>query len=286
MRADLAVRPDLWAYDLSAEDIAALEAGAYRFRQTGMPLVIISKQSVLPAPLDKRFFQHFPVWRWLLDYCLPLCSRPPYRIAMSDHLLQRPALFIDFTRGAVEHRRRFGGGRGQALARAVGMKPGVTPAIVDATAGLGRDSFLLATLGAEVTMIERNDVIHALLADALARAYDLGGVYRDIVGRMCLVHGDAISLLSTLEPSVVLVDPMHPQRSKSALVKAEMRQVRSIVGTDDDKAMLITAAIAAATKRAVVKWPAKLPLPAGVPAASHQISGKTTRYDVFVRHRH
>ena len=63
MRADLAVRPDLWAYDLSAEDIAALEAGAYRFRQTGMPLGTISKQSVLHAPLDKRFFQHFPVWR-------------------------------------------------------------------------------------------------------------------------------------------------------------------------------------------------------------------------------
>ena len=204
---------------------------------------------------------------------------------MSDHPPQRPPLFIDFTSGAVEHRRRFGGGLGQALARAVGMKPGVTPAIVDATAGLGRDSFLLASLGAEVTMIERNDAIHALLADALARAHDAGGVYRDIVGRMRLLHGDAIRLLPTLAPAVVLVDPMHPPRGKSALVKAEMRQVRSIVGTDDDKVMLITAAIAAATKRAVVKWPAKLPLPTGVPAASHQIAGKTTRYDVFMRHR-
>ena len=86
---------------------------------------------------------------------------------MSDYLPQLPPLFIDFTSGVVEHRRRFGGGRGQALARAVGMKPGVTPAIVDATAGLGRDSFLLASLGAEVTMIERDDAIYALLADAL-----------------------------------------------------------------------------------------------------------------------
>ena len=205
---------------------------------------------------------------------------------MSDYPPQPPPLFIDFTSGVVEHRRRFGGGRGQALARAMGMKPGVTPAIVDATAGLGRDSFLLASLGAEVTMIERDDAIYELLADALARAHDAGGVYRDIVRRMRLLHGDAIRLMPTLAPAVVMVDPMHPPRGKSALVKAEMRQLRSIVGTDDDKVMLINAAIAAATKRAVVKWPAKLPLPADVPNASHQIAGKTTRYDVFMRQRH
>ena len=205
---------------------------------------------------------------------------------MSDYPPQPPPLFIDFTSGVVEHRRRFGGGRGQALARAVGMKPGVTPVIVDATAGLGRDSFLLASLGAEVTMIERDDAIYALLADALARAHDAGGVYRDIVRRMRLLHGDAIRLMETLAPAVILVDPMHPPRGKSALVKAEMRHLRSIVGTDDDKVMLINAAIAAAKKRAVVKWPAKLPLPADVPTASHQIAGKTTRYDVFMRQRH
>lgn len=204
---------------------------------------------------------------------------------MSDYLPQPPSLFIDFTSGVVEHRRRFGGGRGQALARAVGMKPGVTPVIVDATAGLGRDSFLLASLGAEVTMIERDEAIYGLLADALARAHDAGGVYRDIVRRMRLLHGDAIRLMPTLAPAVVLVDPMHPPRGKSALVKAEMRQLRSIVGTDDDKVILINAAIAAATKRAVVKWPAKLPLPTDVPNASHQIAGKTTRFDVFMRQR-
>ena len=91
--------------------------------------------------------------------------------------------------------------------------------------------------------------------------------------------------MPALAPAVVLVDPMHPSRGKSALVKVEMRQLRSIVGTDEDKVTLINAAIAAATKRAVVKWPAKLPLPADVPTASHQITGKTTRFDVFMRQR-
>jgi len=207
-------------------------------------------------------------------------------IEKHPEMLRIKPLCIDFTDERSEFGRRFGQWHKQALARAVGMKHGVTTSIVDATAGLGRDSFLLATLGAEVTMIERNDAIHALLADALARAHDAGGVYRDIVGRMRLLHGDAIRLLPTLAPAVVVVDPMHPPRGKSALVKAEMRQVRSIVGTDDDKVMLINAAIAAAAKRAVVKWPAKLQLPEGVPTASHQIAGKTTRFDVFMRHRH
>ena len=65
------------------------------------------------------------------------------------------ALRVDFVTGAVAHRLRFGGGRGQDLAKAMGLRAGKTPKIVDATAGLGRDSFLLASLGAEVTMIER-----------------------------------------------------------------------------------------------------------------------------------
>jgi 16S rRNA (guanine1516-N2)-methyltransferase len=56
-------------------------------------------------------------------------------------------LRIDFTSGAVAHRLRFGGGRGQALPKAIGLKGGKTPDVVDATAGFGRDSFLLASLG-------------------------------------------------------------------------------------------------------------------------------------------
>jgi len=193
-------------------------------------------------------------------------------------------LSIDFTSGAIEHRRRFGGGRGQALARAVGIKPGVTPPIVDATAGLGRDSFLLASLGAEVMLIERNDTIHAMLAVAIATAVAAGGAHAEIARRMTLLHGDSKSLLSGLSPVVVLVDPMHPPRAKSALVKAEMRRLRAVVGDDEDKVALINAALAAASSRVVVKWPAKEPLPPSLPPPSHTIAGKTTRYDVFMRH--
>ncbi len=191
-------------------------------------------------------------------------------------------LSIDFTSGAVAHRRRFGGGRGQALARAVGMKAGRTPAVVDATAGLGRDAFLLASLGARVTLIERCQPVHAALTAALERARSHDET-RDIAARMTVVHGDARFLLPDLEPEVVLIDPMHPPRRTRALVKQPMRRLREIVGNDTDARALIETALGAAHNRVVVKWPRKAALPDGLPAPSHRITGKTTRFDVFMR---
>ena len=86
------------------------------------------------------------------------------------------SLVCDFVGGAVNHRLRFGGGRGQNLARAAGLKPGVNPHIIDATAGLGRDAFLLASLGAKVTLIERSPIMYDLLKEGMERARDTGGI--------------------------------------------------------------------------------------------------------------
>lgn len=191
-------------------------------------------------------------------------------------------LVCDFTGGAVAHRFRFGGGRGQALPKAVGMKGGNTPRVVDSTAGLGRDAFLLASLGAEVTLIERSPEMHNLLAEGLARARKAGGEVADVIDRMTLLHGDARDLLPDLSPEVVLVDPMHPMRKKSALVKHEMRLIREIVGTDADSAELMTVALATARKRVVLKWPLRADPMDGIRSASHQIRGKSTTYQVFM----
>ncbi len=191
-------------------------------------------------------------------------------------------LKVDFVNGAVGHRLRFGGGRGQALAKAMGLRAGKTPKIVDATAGLGRDSFLLASLGAQVVMIERSAEMHALLADGMDRAFQEGGAFREIVDRMTLLHGDAKDLLPGLNSEAILIDPMHPPRKSSALVKQELRLVREIVGTDDDAADLVRVALDHASKRVVLKWPQKAdPIP-GIRPWSHQILGKSTRYDVFM----
>lgn len=192
------------------------------------------------------------------------------------------SLVCDFTGGAMAHRLRFGGGRGQALARAVGLRSGKTPAVVDATAGLGRDAFVLASLGVAVTLIERSAEVHRLLQEGLARARDAGGQFAEAAARMTLLHGDARDLLAGLAPEVVLVDPMHPPRRKSALVKEEMRLLRDLVGSDEDQTELMRAALAAARKRVVLKWPLRAePMP-GIAPPSHQIVGKSTRYDVFM----
>ena len=191
-------------------------------------------------------------------------------------------LVVDFVGGAVAHRFRFGGGRGQALPKAVGMKSGKTPNVVDATAGLGRDAFLLASLGATVTLIERSDEMHRLLADGMERARLAGGEVAEVIARMTLLHGDAKVLLPDLSPDVVLVDPMHPPRKNSALVKKEMRQIREIVGTDQDSSELMRVALECANKRVVLKWPQKAEPMSGIRAPSHQITGKSTRYDVFM----
>lgn len=192
-------------------------------------------------------------------------------------------LIVDFVGGPVGHRFRSGEGRGQALARAVGLSRGVVPEIVDATAGLGRDAFLLASLGAKVTLIERSEKIYNLLVDGLARARAEGGRYAETVARMNLLHGDSCELLPELNPQVVLVDPMHPPRGNTALVKKEMRQIREIVGTDSDAEKLMHIALEHAQNRVILKWPLRAEPMSGIRKPSHQILGKSTRYDVFVK---
>ena len=189
---------------------------------------------------------------------------------------------VDFVGGAVGHRLRSGEGRGQALPKAAGFTKGRTPYVVDATAGLGRDAFLLASLGANVTLIERSAEMHAHLQEGIARAKAEGGVYEEIASRMTLLHGDSRELLKTLSPDVVVVDPMHPPRHNSALVKKEMRVLRDVVGADPDQRELMEAALQSARRRVVLKWPLRAAPMEGLQKPSHQISGKNTRYDVFM----
>jgi 16S rRNA (guanine1516-N2)-methyltransferase len=191
-------------------------------------------------------------------------------------------IVIDFVGGAVGFRLRSGEGRGQPLPRACGMAKGAMPTIVDATAGMGRDAFFLASLGAEVTLIERSPQVHAALDRAMIAARNHSDDLAAIIARMTLLLGDSRELLPTLSPEVVLVDPMHPERTKSALVKKQMRDLRDVVGADPDAHELMDAALAAAQNRVVLKWPLRAAPIVGLRKPSHQILGKTTRYDVFV----
>ena len=189
---------------------------------------------------------------------------------------------IDFVGGAVGHRFRTSAGQVQVLHKAAGFSKGIVPTVVDATAGLGRDAFLLASMGAQVTLIERSPEVYALLLDALERARAAGPEFAEIVARMTLIHGDSKNLLPNFSADVVLVDPMHPERKNSALVKKEMRVLRQLVGADVDALDLMQAAFRSAHKRVVLKWPLRAESLVGLPKPTHQYLGKTTRYDVFV----
>ena len=193
-------------------------------------------------------------------------------------------IYIDFVEGKNAHRRQFGGGRGQALAKAIGLKKGANPSVIDATAGFGRDAFVLANLGCEITLLERNPLIATLLEDALFRATD-NAELRDVIVRMSVHNRDAIDYLSNLNeqnnPDVIYMDPMYPSREKSALVKKDMRLLHELAGPDTDSGQLLTLAKNIATKRVVVKRPKSAPF-VGEQKPATSIESKNTRYDIYI----
>ncbi len=227
----------------------------------------------------------------LLVEALETSSTEFQLLKQDDHLeLQQAgkgapgAVHIDFIGGKSAHRRHFGGGRGQPLAKAIGLKHGKTPDVIDATAGLGRDAFVLASLGCSVRLVERSPIISVLLQDAFERAL-VDNEVAPIASRMQLIQMDARAFLLALAgdawPDVVYLDPMYPHRNKSALVKKEMRIFRQLVGDDTDGAELLIAARAIALNRVVVKRPAKAPR-LGDQQPTMVIKSPNTRYDVYL----
>ncbi|MDG0969987.1 MAG: class I SAM-dependent methyltransferase [Porticoccaceae bacterium] len=194
---------------------------------------------------------------------------------------------VDFFSGVNNHRRRFGGGNGQAIAKAVGVSGRFYPTVLDMTAGLGGDSFVLASLGCNVKLFERNPVIAYLLADGISRALkvsDHSASLRDIMNRFALTEADSMSQLDNVtggdDYDVVYLDPMFPHRSKSAKVKKEMQAFQKIVGPDSDSDFLVDRALQLARYRVVIKRP----LIAGYLAdrkPHYSLSGKNTRFDIF-----
>ena len=191
-------------------------------------------------------------------------------------------LKCSFIEGPILHRLKYGKGRGQNLAKEVGFKFNKNRTIIDATAGLGYDAFILASLGANVTLIERSEKIYDLLKAAISEAKLHGGEISKIVNRMNLLFGDSKDILPNIAPEVVLIDTMYKDRKKSALVKNDMRLVREVVGSDSDHVELINVALNNASKRVVIKQPRYAGALDNIKGCSHQILGKTIRYDVYV----
>jgi 16S rRNA (guanine1516-N2)-methyltransferase len=200
-------------------------------------------------------------------------------LRLADTQSRQHPLQIDFVSGQFSYRLRKGGRKQELLAKAVGIKQGLS--VLDCTAGLGRDSFLLASMGCEVTMLERSKVMAMLLEDALRRAENHDDL-KVLVDRVRLVHADAIGYLATLEcvPDVIMLDPMFPTRKKSAHVKGEMQVLQRFLGSDGDIEDLVAAARATSCKRLVVKRPV---FEKSEMSPTFSLKGSSTRFDVFVR---
>lgn len=170
----------------------------------------------------------------------------------------------------------------ELLVRAARLKDVPHPVAVDATAGLGQDSLLLAAAGFEVTLFERDPLIAALLRDAVLRAQGDPALAK-AAGRMHVVEGNSIAGLQNLEqrPHVVFLDPMFPARTKSAAVKKKLQVIQQLERPCDDEAALVQAALCAGPRKVVIKRPAKGPCLAGI-KPSYSIMGKAVRYDVLV----
>jgi 16S rRNA (guanine1516-N2)-methyltransferase len=213
------------------------------------------------------------------DYILLISEN---HIALQQINANTTPLYVDFSSKQLTYRRERATVKRETVARALGLKSNTQTTIVDATAGLARDSFILAALGFEITLLERSPLIAELLNDGLQRAHKDAEVFA-ITKRMHLIQTDAITWMQqqTKRPEIIYLDPMYPERNKTALAKKEMRIFQDIIGEDSDAALLLPAALACATKRVVVKRPRLAENLADI-TPSFSLEGSSSRFDIYL----
>ena len=191
---------------------------------------------------------------------------------------------VEFTRGRNAHRQRFGGGINQHLCRAVGLNKHPGLHIVDANGGFARDAFVMASFGARVTLLEQSTLLCEMIRHALKCAEaEADGDVAEIAARMKVVNTDSVDYLMqlpALATDVIYLDPMFPERRKSAAVKKDMQLLHALAGPDTSAAQLLTVSLNKARRRVVVKRPVHAD-----PISSERLTGEVrathTRYDIY-----
>lgn len=210
-------------------------------------------------------------------------NEPVLRFAKDGLFFENGKMVLHGDFVAMRHRLEDGRLLHEPLLKAAKIKDAEEPLwIIDATAGLGEDSILLAAAGHRVTLFERDPIICALLKDAVRRASKAPEL-KETAARMTVVEGDSIELLSKLteKPDVILLDPMFPEKTNTALVKKKFQMIYLLERQSDDEDLLMQAALAADPRKIVVKRPLKGPFLGGV-KPGYSLEGKTIRYDCIV----
>lgn len=212
---------------------------------------------------------------------------PRFRLAhdeqgyyLDDVFSRQKPLRANFDEPSLVTRLGRAGKKSELVARAVRSEPGLK--VLDCTAGLARDSLILAYLGCQVTLCERSPVMHCLLADALDRARD-HELLGPALSRMTLLRSDASSMLgSGVEHDVVYLDPMFPEKEGSAAVRGSMQYLQRFLGVDEDTGQLLETAFHSNCDRIVLKRPAKGAVPgAELPEPIHVFKNRNSRYEVY-----
>lgn len=91
----------------------------------------------------------------------------------------------------------------------------------------------------------------------------------------------AVSTKSLPQPDVIYLDPMYPERKKSAKIKKDMQILQQLVGNSGEEGELFKMARQVAKHRVVVKRP-KLAERVSNQTPSYTVGSVNTRYDVYV----
>lgn len=181
--------------------------------------------------------------------------------------------------------------KSEMIARACNISE--KPSLIDATAGLGHDTLLMAHLGANVSLIERHPILFTLLEDSKKQA-ESDPFLSKVVSRIHLVFSDSNAYLQQhidehKTVDVVYLDPMFPQRDqnqqaikKQAQVKKQMQLLHMLLPEDGemdlgDHLLVLAQQIA---KRVVVKRP-RLAVFLNDQSTDHQWLGDACRFDAY-----
>lgn len=201
-----------------------------------------------------------------------------YRIKNKTH-----CFYLDFTSAKWLTRLKNASRKQELLIKAMGSLSRHTT-LIDATAGFGRDSLVLAAAGFNVISIEQSPIVHILLKNAYARASTHPKIAK-IISRIRLIEADALEILSTLakveKPAVIYLDPMFPPRQKSSLVKKEMQVLQDLLGYEESVDRLLKLALACAHSRVVVKRPRLSTIFTNI-MPNYSLNGKNSKFDVYL----
>ena len=214
-----------------------------------------------------------------------------------DKMKGKTCFTCDFDDGALQNRILAQSTNRSPLLKALGFSPGDKDRqgklkLLDATAGLAEDSFLMAHFADHVTVVERSPLLHVILEDGLMRAKEsMNYITRHTAEKIKLEEcGDSICLFEklleqhpTTYPDVVFLDPMHEEKyGKAALPKFKIQLARKLVGRGNEKdhQLLLEKAIPIARQRVVFKRPITALLD---PKTTFSVTGgRAVRYDVYI----